>query len=159
MNELMQMVEQFTKQNQSQIGESKVNEVTKETGNSLIDGFKDMAAKGNFTDLLNLGDNTSSLSANPMIGSIIENLSGNLTKKVGLDSATSNQFAGSVIPQIISSVIEGVKNGKFDMGDIMGMAGAAGLDQNGDGKVDLKDAMSAVTNRKFGNLLGGLFKK
>ena len=51
MNELMQMVEQFTKQNQSQISESKVNEVAKETGNSLIDGFKDMAAKGNFTDL------------------------------------------------------------------------------------------------------------
>src|SRR5690554_5570387 len=159
MNELMQMVEQFTKQNQSQIGESKVNEVAKETGSSLIDGFKDMAAKGNFTDLLNLGDNTSSLSANPMIGSIIENLSGNLTKKVGLDSATSNQFAGSVIPQLISAVIAGVKDGKFELSDLMSMAGAAGLDQNGDGKLDLKDAMAAVTNGKLGDMLGGFFKK
>lgn len=157
MNELMQMVEQFTKQNLNQTSESKVAEVAKETRNSLVEGFK----SGNLTDLLNLGGNTNvnALASNPMIGSIIENLSGNLTKKVGLDSTTSNQFAGSVIPQLISAVIAGVKDGKFELSDLMSMAGAAGLDQNGDGKLDLKDAMAAVTNGKLGDMLGGFFKK
>lgn len=158
MNELMQMVEQFTKQNLNQTSdESKVAEVAKETGNSLVEGFK----SGNLTDLLNLGENTNvnALASNPMIGSIIENLSGNLTKKVGLDSTTSNQFAGSVIPQLISAVIAGVKDGKFNLSDLMSMAGAAGLDQNGDGKLDLKDAMAAVTNGKLGDMLGGFLKK
>ena len=156
MNELMQMVEQFTKKNLNETSESKVTEVAKETGNSLIDGFK----SGNLTDLLSLGESsdTNALTSNPMIGGIIENLTGNLTKKVGLDSQTSSKFASSVIPQLISAVTSGVKDGKFDLSDIMNMAGA-GLDQNGDGKLDLKDAMSAVTNGKLGDMLGGLFKK
>ncbi|HLV46903.1 MAG TPA: hypothetical protein VKY32_07670 [Flavobacterium sp.] len=157
MNELMQMVEQFTKKNLNDANESTVTEVAKETGNSLLEGLKG----GNITDLLNLGDSsdTNALASNPMIGSIIENLSGNLTKKVGLDSTTSNQFAGSVIPQLISTVIAGVKDGKFNLSDLMSMAGAAGLDQNGDGKLDLKDAMEAVTNGKLGDMLGGFLKK
>lgn len=156
MNELMQMVEQFTKKNLNDANESTVTEVAKETGNSLLEGLKG----GNITDLLNLGDSsdTNALTSNPMIGGMIENLTGNLTKKVGLDSQTSSNFAGSVIPQLISAVISGVKDGKFDLSDIMGMA-SAGLDQNGDGKLDLKDAMSAVTNGKLGDMLGGFFKK
>lgn len=161
MNDLMQMVEQFTKQNLNQNNDVDTNQVAKETGSSLIEGIKNAATQGNLTDLFSLGDSndTNALASNPMVGSIIENLSGKLSQNTNMDAAASNQFASSTIPQLLGSVISSVKEGKLDMSQIMELAASAGLDQNGDGKLDLQDAMAAITNGKLGDMLGGFFKK
>lgn len=184
LDQLTQLVQQFGDQavvKNNAVPNELNDKVMKETGSSLLSGLQKMASEGKLEQLAGLfqGNNASS-SSNPVVKQLIEQVSGNLGQKVGLDSTAANGVAASMIPQILGSLIGKAKDPNekgFDVADLvkaisggsnnsglMDMVtkygGQFGLDQNGDGKVDMQDAMAAATKKGgLGGLLGKLFGK
>lgn len=155
--------------------------VMQEASNSIVDGLKNMAAQGNISDLSDLfqGNNASDTS-NPVVQKLTEQLTGNLGEKFGLSSDAAAGVAGSLIPKVLGSLVGNAKDPNhkgFEVADIVnaisggngntGLMDAVskygsqfGLDQNADGKVDMSDAMAAVSKKGgLGGLLGKLFGK
>jgi hypothetical protein len=155
--------------------------VMQEASNSIVDGLKNMAAQGNISDLSSLlqGNNASDTS-NPVVQKLTEQLTGNLGEKFGLSSDAAAGVAGSLIPKVLGSLVGNAKDPNhkgFEVADIVNAisggngnaglmeavskyGGQFGLDQNADGKVDMSDAMAAVSKKGgFGGLLGKLFGK
>lgn len=155
--------------------------VMNETGNSIFSGLQKIASEGGVEQLAGLFQGGSIDSSNPVVKQLTEQLSGNLGQKFGLSSDTSSNVAGSMIPQILNSLVNKAKDpndGSFQISDIInsisGNEGQAsnimdtiskygaqfGLDQNADGKVDVSDAMALASNKGgLGGLLGKLFGK
>lgn len=171
MDQIQQIVAQLTEKevsNDQNISNDLVGNVAKETGSSLIEGLQSAVSGGNMGDLMNMfsGTDANSLTSNPVVKNIIESLTSKLGTNVGLDAGTSGSFANNIIPQIISMVLGKAKSGDFNIGDILGSltggssnTGGSMFDQNGDGKLGIDDAISAVTKGGLGDMLGGLFKK
>ena len=160
-------------------------EVIKETGKSMLSGLQEMATGGNLGDLAGLLSGKSKLdSSNPVIQQLTEKVSGSLGAKFNLPQETTNGVANNMIPQILGGLLNKAKDPNekgFNLQDIIGSisggkggglmdlvtqyGGALGLDQNGDGKVDMQDAISALSGKSkgksggLGGLLGGLFGK
>jgi hypothetical protein len=152
--------------------------VMEEASSSIMDSLKNMVAQGNVSDLAGLfqGNNTIDAS-NPVVQKLTEQLTGNLGEKFGLSSEASSGVAGSLIPKVLGSLIGNAKDPNqkgFEVTDIINAisggsgnsglmdavskyGGQFGLDQNADGKVDMGDAMAAVTKGGIGGLLGKLF--
>jgi hypothetical protein len=119
-------------------------------------------------------------SSNPIVDMITKQVTGNLMNKVSLDNGAASGVASEMIPKVLGSLIGNAKDPNvkgFEVSDIIGtlmgvnkggnagMArkiGAMLLDQNGDGKLDLQDALSAlsgngkVTANKGAGGLGGI---
>lgn len=169
--QIQQIVTQLTQKEVSSnpnISGELAGSVAKETGGSLMEGLQSAVSGGNVGDLMNMfgSTDTNSLTSNPVVKNIVESLTSKLGSNVGLDAGTAGNFAGTVIPQILNMVLSKVKSGDFNVGDILGsLTGGSGaskgsvLDQNGDGKLGIDDAISAVTKGGLGDMLGGLFKK
>lgn len=155
--------------------------VMQEASNSIVNGLKNMAAEGNISDLSSLfqGNNASDTS-NPVVQKLTEQLTGNLGEKFGLSSDAASGVAGSLIPKVLGSLVGNAKDPNhkgFEVADIVNAisggngnaglmdavskyGGQFGLDQNADGKVDMSDAMAAVSKKGgLGGLLGKLFGK
>ncbi|GGD33012.1 hypothetical protein [Flavobacterium orientale] len=156
--------------------------VMKETGSSLLSGLQKMASEGKLEQLAGLFQgNNAGASSNPVVKQLVEQVSGNLGQKFGIDSNTANGVASNMIPQILGSLIGKAKDPNvkgFDVADLVKAisggsgnsslldavtkyGGQFGLDQNGDGKVDMQDAIAAVSKKGggLGGLLGKFFKK
>ena len=146
----------------SQIQNNVAGSVAQETGNSILQGIQSAVSEGNFSDILGLAKNMDiqSLATQPMVQKMIENLSSNLSQKVGIDGATSASIASGMIPQILSKVLGSSNNG-FNISDLLSSLTGDNnpLDQNKDGKIGLDDAITAVKNGNIGDILGNIFKK
>lgn len=167
-DQIQQIVSQLTEKEvgtNANISNELAGNVAKETGNSLMEGLQNAVSGGNMSELMNLfsGSDVNSLTSNPVVKNIIESLTSKLGTNVGLDAGTSGSFASNIIPQILSMVMGKAKSGDFNIGDILGSLTGGNatsmLDQNGDGKLGIDDAISAVKNGNLGDMLGGLFKK
>lgn len=165
-DQIQQIVQQLTEKavnGNENISNNLAGNVAKETGSSLMEGLKSAVSGGNMSDVMNMfsGTDVNSLTSNPVVKNIIDSLSSKLGTNVGLDANTSSNFAGSVIPQVLSTVLDKVKSGDFNISEILSSfsGGSSMLDQNGDGKLGIDDAISAVTKGGLGDMLGGLFKK
>lgn len=156
--------------------------VLKETENSLFSGLQKMASGGQFEQLAGLfqGNNAGSAS-NPVVQQLVNQVSGSLGEKLGINGQAANGVASNMIPQILGSLVGKAKDPNekgFEISDLVGAisggsgnasglmdaiskyGGQFGLDQNNDGKVDMQDAMSAVTKKGgLGGLFGKLFGK
>ncbi len=156
--------------------------VLKETENSLFSGLQKMASGGQFEQLAGLfqGNNAGSAS-NPVVQQLVNQVSDSLGEKLGIDGQAANGVASNMIPQILGSLVGKAKDPNekgFEISDLVGAisggggnasglmdaitkyGGQFGLDQNNDGKVDMQDAMSAVTKKGgLGGLFGKLFGK
>ena len=155
--------------------------VMNEASNSILDGLKNMATHGNLSDLAALfqGNNAGDAS-NPLVQKLTEQLSGNLGEKFGMDSDAASGVASNLIPKVLGSLVGNAKDPNhkgFEISDLVNAisggngnsglmdavskyGGQFGLDQNADGKVDMSDAMAAVSKKGgFGGLLGKLFGK
>lgn len=120
--------------------------VTKETGDSIINGLKSSLSAGDIGGLTSLlGGSTSNLMSNPIVMGMVTNLISGLTSKVGLSDGIAKNFAGSVIPKIIESLISKSKGGEsgFQVTDLV----------SGLGGGNAKDLLSSLTGGKEG--LGG----
>lgn len=156
--------------------------VMNEASSSIIDGLKNMVAQGNISDLAGLfqGNNAGDAS-NPVVQKLTEQLTGSLGEKFGLSQEASSGVAGSLIPKVLGSLIGNAKDPNqkgFEVSDIINAisggsensglmdavskyGGQFGLDQDGDGKLGMSDAVAAVTKNSggLGGLLGKLFGK
>lgn len=155
--------------------------VMDEASTSIFSGLQQIVSEGGTQQLAELfkGDNAGS-SNNPVVQKLTEQLSGNLGQKFGLDNAAASGVAGSLIPKVLGSLIGKAKNpndSSFEISDLVNSisggsgnsglmdaiskyGGQFGLDQNNDGKVDMGDAMAAVSKKGgLGGLLGRLFGK
>ncbi|MFW0736353.1 hypothetical protein [Flavobacterium sp. T12S277] len=185
------MFEQLTQLVQQYGGDAVVNNtavpnehneaVIQETSSSIFSGLQKIASEGGAEQLAGLFNGTSKLdSSNPVVQQITQQLSGSLGEKFGLSSADSAGVASSMIPQVLSSLVNKAKDpndSSFNISDIIssisGNSGQAsgimetinkygmqfGLDQNNDGKVDVSDAMALTKSGGLGGLLGKLFGK
>lgn len=167
-DQIQQIVNQLTEKEvvgNNNISNNLAGDVAKETGSSLMEGLQNAVSGGNMGELMNMfgGSDANSLTSNPIVKNIIESLTSKLGANVGLDAGTSGSFASSIIPQILSMVMGKAKSGDFNITDILGSLTGGNatsmLDQNGDGKLGIDDAISAVKNGNLGDLLGGFFKK
>ncbi len=157
--------------------------VITEAGSAMLTGLQKIASEGGVAQLAELfqGNNAQDTS-NPVIQKLTKQLTGSLGEKFGLDPSAASGVAGSMIPQVLDSLIGKAKDpndSSFQISDIIGSisgnsaqnAGIMdaiskygsqfGLDQNADGKVDLADAMAAVNKKGdgLGGMLGKLFGK
>lgn len=163
-DQIQQMVQQLTEKevgSNEKISNNLAGSVAQETGASVMEGLQSAISGGNMGDLMSMfnGNDANSLTSNPVVKSIIDSLTSKLGSNVGLDASTSSNFAGSVIPQILSMILGKAKSGDINIGELLGGGAVSALDQNGDGKLGIDDAISAVSNGKLGDLLGGFFKK
>ena len=155
--------------------------VINETSTSIFAGLQKIASEGGGEQLADLFSGKTPIdSSNPIVQQITQQLSGNLGQKFGLSSDASSGVAASMIPQILSSLVNKAKDpndSSFQISDIIsaisGNSGQAsgimdtiskygmqfGLDQNNDGKVDISDAMALGKSGGLGGLLGKLFGK
>lgn len=154
--------------------------VMEEAGNSMLSGLKDMVASGNLGDLTSLLSGNAAIdNNNPVVKQLSEKVTGNLGEKFGLSSEAAGSVAGGLIPQILGGLMNKAKDPNqpgFNISDLIGaisggqggglldavskFGGQFGLDQNNDGKVDMSDAMAAVSNKGgIGGMLGNLFGK
>ena len=157
--------------------------VIAEASSSIFSGLQKIASEGGIDQLAGLfqGDNAQN-SSNPVVQKLTEQLTGNLGEKFGINGETASGVAGTLIPQILGSLVNKAKDpndSSFQISHIITAisgnsaqnsgimdaiskyGGQFGLDQNADGKVDLSDAMTAVTNKSggLGSILGKLFGK
>src|SRR5690554_5275620 len=115
-DQIQQMVQQLTEKevgSNEKISNNLAGSVAQETGASVMEGLKSAVSGGNMGDLMNMfnGTDVNSLTSNPVVKNIIDSLTSKLGTNVGLDAGTSSNFAGSVIPQILSMVLGKAKSG------------------------------------------------
>jgi hypothetical protein len=184
------MFEQLTQLVQQYGGDAVVNNpavpnehneaVINEASSSIFSGLQKIASEGGAEQLAGLFNGTSSIdSSNPVVQQITQQLSGNLGQKFGISSEASSGIAASMIPQILSSLVNKAKDpndSSFNISDIIssisGNSGQAsgimdtiskygvqfGLDQNADGKLDVADVMVvAKTKGGFAGFIGRIF--
>ena len=157
--------------------------VMTEASSSIFSGLQKIVSEGGADQLAGLfqGNNAQNTS-NPLIQKLTEQLTGSLGEKFGINNETASGVAGSLIPQILGSLVNKAKDpndSSFQISDVIAAisgdsaqnsgimeaiskyGGQFGLDQNADGKVDISDAMSAVTKKGggLGSILGKLFGK
>jgi hypothetical protein len=144
--------------------------------NALTSGKHDGSILDNIGGFLNGGDFTDgSKILGHVLGGNQDSMVQSLSAKTGVDSGMIAKILPMLAPIIMGYLgkqtqNKGVSN-SGGLGDLLGglMGGAGGnsvltsvLDQNGDGKLDIGDAMSALSGKKkggLGGLLGGLFGK
>lgn len=154
--------------------------VINEANDSIFSGLQKIVSEGGGEQLAGLFSGKTPIdNSNPVVQQITQQLSGNLGQKFGLSSEASSGVAASMIPQILSSLVNKAKDpndSSFQVSDIInaisGNSGQAsgimdtiskygmqfGLDQNNDGKVDVADVL-VVTKTKGGiaGFIGKLF--
>ena len=180
--QLTQLVNQFGEQavvKNNAIPNELNEQVKQETGNSILEGLKGMVSGGNLemiTGLLSGNNGAQASGGNPIVDMLTKQVVSNLGSKLGIDNQAAMGVASSMIPNILSSLVGNAKDPNvkgFDVSDLIGMISgnngdakssildklsAMGLDQNGDGKLDMSDAMSALSGKGgIGGMLGGLF--
>jgi hypothetical protein len=155
--------------------------VMEEAGGSILSGLKDMVASGNVSDLAGMLSGKTPINMNnPVVKELAGKVTGNLGEKFGLSNEAAGGVAGGLIPKVLSGLVNKAQDPNqpgFNVSDLVGAisggnggglmdavskyGGQFGLDQNGDGKVDMGDAMAAVSKKSggLGGLLGKLFGK
>ena len=183
--QLTQLVQQFGNDavvKNNAIPNEQNEAVMNEASSSILSGLQKMVSEGGVEQLAGLfnGNNAASTS-NPAVQQLTEQLTGNLGSKFGLSNEVASGVAGSMIPKILGSLVGKAKDpndSSFNISDLVSAisgggqnsgimdaiskyGGQFGLDQNADGKVDMSDAIDAVTKNSggVGGLLGKLFGK
>jgi hypothetical protein len=176
--QLTQLVNQFGEQavvKNNAIPNELNEQVKQETGNTILEGLKGMVSSGNMDMITGLfqGNNTQS-SSNPIVEMLTKQVVSSLGSKFGIDNNAAMGVASGMIPNILSSLIGQAKDPNvkgFEVADLVGMIsgnngdakssimsklGTMALDQNGDGKLDISDAMAALSGNKSGGGIGGM---
>jgi hypothetical protein len=161
--------------NNPAIPEDKNNAVLADATHSVADGLQGVLAGGGLQNVLSMfsngGNNSggSSLLNNPIVSNIISNFTSKLTNNHGIAGNEASGIANSLIPGILSNLVNKTNdpnNSSFDIGGIISSltgggnsAGgngfdvsrlvskftSGGLDANNDGHVGLDDIISKVT--------------
>ncbi len=135
---------------------------------SIAAGLQDELANGNGMEVLGLlgesSGNGIADQSNPLVNKISGNFIDSLLQKFNMDKGAATQLAASLIPTVLGSLVQKTNdpnNSSFSLPGILnsltggkaaglnldGILGQfkGGLDANGDGQVDLKDLMGALS--------------
>lgn len=143
---------------------------------ALTSGKHDGSILDNLGGFLNGGDfSDGSKILEHVLGGNQDTMVQGLSSKTGVDSSIISKILPMLAPIVMGYLgkqtkSKGVSNGSDLSGMLGGLLGGSGggsiltsvLDQNGDGKLDVSDAMSALSGKKkggLGGLLSGLFGK
>lgn len=184
--QLTQLVQQFSNESivkNNAIPNEQNEAIMNEASSSILSGLQKMASEGGVEQLAGLfNGNNAQDSSNPAVQKLTEQLTGNLGNKFGLSNEVASGVATSMIPKILGSLIGKAKDpndSSFEISDLVNAisggsgqnsgimdaiskyGGQFGLDQNADGKVDMSDAIDALTKNtgSMGSVLGKLFGK
>jgi hypothetical protein len=98
--------------------------VTAEAGSSIVDGLKGLIASGNAQDVLSLFSHPASdMQSNPAVQQISGGFIQNLVGKFGIDPQAASGVAGSLIPQVLQSLVHKTNDtadSSFSMESIFG---------------------------------------
>jgi hypothetical protein len=163
LDNLINLVKQYAGDevnNNPAIPVDKKGAVVEETSNTITGSLQKLASGGGLNDLLGMFSQPGSAPTGNVTRTISGDVASNLTSKVGLDSGTASGFAGGLIPKILGSLVNKTNDpgdnsfnlqsifneltgGKTSGTNLSGMLGKlkSGLDRDGDGDVDLQDAM------------------
>lgn len=134
---------------------------------SVMGGLQQQAGGGNLGGLMSLlggGQGAGGLGSNPIVGGMVQSAVGGLMQKFGISNSAAAGIASSLIPMVMSQLINKANDpndssvdvgsivgqatnppsGGFDFGSLMSSGSAA----MSDGKLDMGDIM---------NIAGGLF--
>lgn len=101
------------------------------TQSSLVESITKQVTSGNTDDLLNLLNSGNSGAGSSVFNTLLTNLAGDYTKKLGLTGDTSQSIANFVLPLVINQVSSRI-GGNADKGDLMKLvsSGAGGMLKN-----------------------------
>lgn len=183
--QLTQLIQQYGNDavvNNNAIPNEQNEAVMNEAGGSILSSLKDMVAGGNHGDLAGMLSGKTPIDMdNPVVKELAGKVTENLGSKFGLSSEAASGVAEGLIPQVLNGLVNKAKDpndSSFEVSDLVNAisggsensglmdavskyGGQFGLDQNTDGKVDIEDAIAAVTKNSdgIGGLLGKLFGK
>ncbi len=180
--QLTQLVQQFGNDaivKNDAVPNEQNQEVINEVGSSVFSGLQKLVYEGDIKQISSLFEgNNAQDSSHPVVQKLTGQLTANLGEKFGLSSAAASGVAGNMIPQVLNSLITKVKdpndkslnvsdfvrglssNGAHIpeiMDTISKYGGQLGLDQNGDGKVGMEDAVALTKNGGLSGLLKKFF--
>lgn len=166
------------------LGKMQQNAATGDSGlmGALLGGKHDGSILDNIGGFLNGGDFSDGKKIlGHVLGGDQDNMIQGLSSKTGVDSSIISKILPMLAPIVMGYLGKQVQNkgvqSSGGLGDLLGgllggtnQTGGSSvltsvLDQNGDGKLDISDAMSALSGNKkksgglLGGLLGGLFGK
>jgi hypothetical protein len=85
------------------------DEVVAEATNTVASGLRNVVAGGGLQSLMSLfgggGSNKKSLLSNPIVSMMMGHFAGKLMNKFGLNNSQANNVSGSLIPNVIGSLI------------------------------------------------------
>lgn len=178
MDQLLQLAQDYVKpaiKSDAELPNDQINSVTAAAGNSVVEGLQSALRAGKVQDILALFQQ-GNISDNPLTSQI----SGIFEQRVSdlnIQGMQTQGFSASVIPALLEGLVGKSKSGTggFDLSALLQSIGGSGnsqlmdlvnqyggqfgLDQNGDGKVDMQDAITAISGKSNKGGLGGLLGK
>lgn len=155
--------------------------VLKETSSSIFSSLQKIATEADLSQIAGLLQGKDINKNDPTIQKITNEVSNSLTQKLGINSTTAISTATSMIPKVLSSLINKANDPKDKSISLSGLLDALtggdspehasimdaigkyglhfGLDQNSDGRIDLEDAKELTKKGGLGGMLGKLFGK
>lgn len=157
--ELFKMIQQESQQeiiNNPAIQNENNNSAVGLATESIFNGLQGALANGGLKDVIGLfGGKSQPNSSNPIVGGIVNSMVGGLMKKFGIDSPVATSIAASLIPGIISKMINRTNdpsdNG-FDINNIIGALTGASSNNSGVQFPEHQNAPSGG-NIDFGGIL------
>jgi hypothetical protein len=168
LEQLMQLIQQQGQQSvvENPAVPNEQNEaVMQEAQSSITAGLQQMAANGNISQLTQMMQGGQVHTDNPAVQQISGNFIQNITQKFGINSQAASSIAASIIPNVLSRILNrnnAGSQGGFDIGGLLqsltggnnatggvnsggfmqqasNIGAKLGLDKDGDGDVDFND--------------------
>lgn len=184
LDRLTQLVQQFGEQTivkNQQVPNELNDAVKKEAGNGILEALSGIANSGQASLLTDFLKGSGNQKSHPLLDIVQQQVGVKLGNQFNMDNQTVLGITKDLIPNVLGQLVGNAKNPNvkgFEVQDLVGMItkgdsktqgsilsqlGTSFLDQNGDGKLDLNDAISALSGSAKGKSksggLGALFGK
>ncbi len=173
LEELMNLVKEATGNavnNAPDVSNEHSDAIAQEATHSIMDELKGAISGGGLSNVVNmLRGNETDVAGNPTTQNMLGNLTSKLTEKFGLSQDAAQSLGSSIIPSVMSKLtgkINDPNDNSLNLDSAIGsLTGGklsnitSMLDKNGDGKVDLSDAMSLLGGSNNTSKGGGIMGK
>lgn len=142
-------------QSNQDVPNEKTDAIAQEASHSILGELESGLKGGGLTNILGmLSGKQADVEGNPATQQMMGNLTGKLTEKFGLSPSTAQSLGASIIPSVLSKLAGKINDPNDKSIDLQGVLSqltggkTAGLDikslldRNGDGEINLSDAMS-----------------
>lgn len=158
LDEIVNLVKQVTGeavQNHQDVPNEQADAIAQEASHSIIGELQSGLSGGGLSGVLGmLGGKDANVASSPTTQNMLGSLTSKLTEKFGLSPSTASSLGASIIPGVLSKLTGKINDPNDNSFDLQGIVNqltggkSAGLDikslldRNGDGEINLSDAMS-----------------